>query len=44
MTSVVGSDFALPADGTYCLAVVTTATIANNSLVHINAILQMRNA
>jgi len=44
MTSVAGSDFAIPADGIYCLAVVTTATVANNSLVHINAILQMRNA
>jgi hypothetical protein len=44
MTSVVGSDFALPADGVYCLAVVTTATVATSSLVHINAVLQMRNA
>jgi hypothetical protein len=44
MTSVVGSDFALPADGIYCLAVVTTATVATSSLVHINAMLQMRNA
>ena len=44
MTSVVGSDFALPADGIYCMAVVTTATIATSSLVHINSILQMRNA
>jgi hypothetical protein len=44
MTSVAGSDFALPADGIYCLACVTTATVATSSLVHINAILQMRNA
>jgi hypothetical protein len=44
MASVVGSDFSLPADGIYCLAVVTTATVATSSLVHINAILQMRNA
>jgi hypothetical protein len=44
MTSVVGSDFSLPANGVYCLAVVTTATTATSSLVHINAILQMRNA
>jgi hypothetical protein len=44
MTSVSGAGFALPSDGIYCLAVVTTATIATSSLVHINAILQMRNA
>lgn len=44
MTSVVGSDFALPADGVYCLAIVTTATVATSSLVEINAVLQMRNA
>jgi hypothetical protein len=43
-TSVVSSDFALPADGLYCLAVVTTATVATSSLVHLNAQLQLRNA
>ena len=43
MTNVSGSDFALPADGVYCLAVVTTATVATSSLVHINAFLQQRN-
>jgi hypothetical protein len=43
MTNVNGSDFALPADGVYCLAVVTTATIATSSLVHVLAKLQMRN-
>lgn len=44
MSSVVSSDFALPSDGIYCLACVTTATVATSSLVHINAALQMRNA
>lgn len=43
MTSIVGSDFALPADGIYCLAVVTTATVATAAHVHINAVLQQRN-
>jgi len=43
-TSVSGSDFALPADGNYCLAVVTTATVATSSLVHINATLEWHNA
>jgi hypothetical protein len=44
MTAVAGSDFALPADGVYCLAVVTTATIATSALIHIGAALQIRNA
>lgn len=44
MNVVVGSDFAIPADGVYCIAVVTTATVATSSLVHINSILLMRNA
>ena len=43
MTAVSGSDIALPADGVYCLAVVTNATIATSSLVHINAKLQVHN-
>jgi hypothetical protein len=43
MTTVTGSDFALPTDGVYCLAVVTTATVATSSLVHVNSFLQMRN-
>lgn len=43
-SNLVGSDFALPADGIYGLAVVTTATVAASSHVHINAQLQMRNA
>ena len=44
MNVVVGSDFAIPSDGLYCIAVVTTATIATSSLVHINVVLLMRNA
>jgi len=44
MSSIVSSEFALPSDGVYCLACVTTATVATSSLVHINAMLQMRNA
>lgn len=43
MQCVTGADFALPADGLYGLAVVTTATIATSALVHINGILQLRN-
>lgn len=44
MTSIVGADFALPANGFYVLGVVTTATVATSSLVHINAQLQSHNA
>lgn len=44
MSSVVSFDFTLPADGIYCIGVVTTTTVAASSLVHINASLQMRNA
>lgn len=40
----VGSDFAIPADGHYCLGVLTTATVAASSHLHITASLQMRNA
>jgi hypothetical protein len=43
-TVATGADFALPADGLYGLAVVTSAAIATSSLVQINGILQMRNA
>lgn len=43
ITNGVGSDFVLPSDGVYCIGVVTTATVAVSSLVHINAFLQMRN-
>jgi hypothetical protein len=44
LNSLVGADFALPADGFYVLAVVTTATIATYAHVHISAALQLRNA
>lgn len=40
----VGADFAVPADGHYVLGVVTTATVAASSHLHMSAILQMRNA
>lgn len=43
-SNLVGADFALPADGIYGLAVVTTATVAASSHLHLNAQLQMRNA
>jgi hypothetical protein len=43
-THVTGSDFALPANGLYALAVLTTATVAASSLVHVVALLQSRNA
>jgi hypothetical protein len=39
-----GSDFALPANGHYVLGVVTTATVATSSHLHMSASLQMRNA
>lgn len=39
-----GTDFALPADGHYVLGVVTTATVAVSSHLHMSAALQMRNA
>ena len=42
--SAVGSDFSFPADGPYIIGVVTTATVAVSSLVHMNAHLQIRNA
>jgi len=44
IANVAGSDFALPADGMYVLAMVTTATVATYSLVHIIARLQAHNA
>jgi hypothetical protein len=37
------SDFALPADGFYVIGVVTTATVATSSLVHITVQLQIHN-
>jgi hypothetical protein len=42
--NLVGADFALPADGLYVIGVVTTATVAVSSHLHLNAQLQMRNA
>jgi hypothetical protein len=42
--SLVGADFALPADGFYVLAVVTSGTMATSSHVHISASLQIHNA
>jgi hypothetical protein len=40
----VSSDFAMPADGHYCIAVVTNQTMAADSHTHLSALLQMRNA
>lgn len=36
------SDFTFPSSGTYCLGVVTTATVAASSHLHINAKLEVR--
>lgn len=44
LLNAVGSDFSLPADGHYIIAVVTTATIATNAHVHMTAQLQQHNA
>lgn len=44
LLSAVGADFALPADGHYILACVTTATVAASAHVHLVAQLQMHNA
>lgn len=44
MNIIVGSDFALPANGHYVIGMVTTATVAVSSHLHVSAILQMRNA
>ncbi len=38
----VSSDFALPSNGYYCLGMTTTTTVANSSLVQIQAKLQTR--
>jgi len=43
-TSLVGSDFALPTDGQYVIGVVTTATVAASSHVHLTAQLQQHYA
>jgi hypothetical protein len=42
-TAIVSADFDLPADGFYTLAVVTSATMATSSHVHISASLQIHN-
>jgi hypothetical protein len=42
--ALVGADFALPNDGYYVLAFVTSATMATSSHVHISASLQIHNA
>ena len=44
MNNGVSSDFSLPADGYYVLGIVTTATVATSSHLHINAQLQVHNA
>lgn len=44
MNILAGADFALPTDGHYVIGVVTTATVATSSHLHLSAILQMRNA
>ena len=42
-TNVNGSDFVIPTDGIYCIAVVTSAAIATSSLVQIYGFCQLRN-
>lgn len=44
MNTIVGSDFALPANGFYVLGFVGTGTVATSSHCHISMALQMRNA
>jgi hypothetical protein len=44
VTSGAGSDFTIPSDGLYGLAVVTSATLTNNSSVAVSAQLQTRSA
>jgi len=41
--TAVSADFALPADGVYVLGVVTTATVAASSHLHMSAMLQYHN-
>ncbi|HYV92701.1 MAG TPA: hypothetical protein VE978_12975, partial [Chitinophagales bacterium] len=43
LLNAVGVDFALPADGQYVIGVVTTATVATSSHLHLTASLQMHN-
>jgi len=42
IVSGVTADFTVPADGAYCLAVVTDGTIANNAMAQCSAQLQVR--
>ncbi len=44
LLSAVSADFALPSDGHYVIAVVTTGTIATSAHVHLVASLQIHNA
>jgi hypothetical protein len=44
MATASSAEFALPADGFYAIGVVTTATVATSSLVHLIADLQVVNA
>lgn len=44
LSTAASGDFALPADGYYVLGVVTTATVAASSHLHMGAVLQARNA
>jgi hypothetical protein len=41
-STVTSADFAIPADGWYCLGVTTTATVAASSLVWLHASLQVK--
>ena len=41
--AVTAADFTVPADGTYSLGVVTSGTIANDSVVFVGGVLQTRN-
>lgn len=43
VTSGVGSDFNIPADGLYVMGVVTSATLTNNNVSLVNMSLQTRN-
>jgi len=38
-----GANFVIPADGLYCIGLLTTATVATSAHIHITAQLQMRN-
>ena len=42
--NIVGNDFALPANGLYCICVKSTATTAGGSFIQVSASLQIHNA